>query len=200
MRTLLVVLLCAIPLYAASDQATRPSSTTSADEWVTTQIQARYFLDRDIKARTIDVSTLNGAVTLTGDVQTPDERTRAAEIASRVSGVKRVINNLRVEAQPQTEGTSGTQTAPPTPPTGRVPGQDEIERVTHSDPVILTEIKTRYAVDPDISALDVHVSVESGVVTLTGDVADTTIRQRAENLARAVPGVKEVKNQLKVKR
>lgn len=198
MRTLLAVLLlsCATPVHAAPDQANRPSSTTSADEWVTTQIQARYFVDRDIKARIIDVSTLNGTVTLSGDVQTAEERTRAADIASRVAGVKRVVNNLTVTGQPQPAGTSGTET----PKTDKVPGQDEIERVTHSDPVILTQIKTRYAVDPDISALDIDVSVDNAVVTLTGDVADETIRQRAENLAKGVAGVKQVRNQLKVKR
>ena len=185
-----------MPAYAASDQADRASSTASADEWVTTQIQAKYFLDREIKARTIDVSTLNGAVTLTGDVETNDERTRAADIAARIDGVKRVINNLRV-AGPQPSGTSGRQTPPPAE---RTPGEDEIQRVTQSDPVILTQIKTRYAIDPDISALDVHVSVDQGVVTLTGDVADNIVRQRAESLAREVAGVKEVKNQLKVKR
>ena len=195
MRTLLVILLCALPVHAAAEQANRPSPARSADEWVTTQIQAKYFLDRDLKARTIDVSTLQGIVTLSGEVNTPNERSRAIEIASRVDGVKKVVDALRVAGEQQPQGTSGTR-----PPAERSPGADEIERVTHSDPVILTQIKTRYAVDPDISALDVHVSVENGVVTLTGDVSDSVIRQRAETLARDVAGVKDVKNQIKVKR
>jgi osmotically-inducible protein OsmY len=36
-------------------------------------------------------------------------------------------------------------------------------------------------------------------VTLRGDVSSAAVRQRAETLARAVPGVRNVRNELKVK-
>jgi hyperosmotically inducible protein len=206
MRTLLVraiiVFVCAFSVGAArradaGGQANRPSQVRSADEWVTTQIQAKYFLDPDIKARTVDVSTISGVVTLSGRVATAQERERASEIASRVAGVRNVENRLTVERQDEPAGTSG-QTPPP-PTDSQMPGSDEIERVTHSDPVILSQIKAKYAVDPEVSAIGVDVDVESGIVTLRGEVTGGSIRQRAEALAREVPGVKNVKNELKVK-
>jgi len=44
----------------------------------------------------IDVDTTNGVVSLTGTVETPEQRRRAEQLASRVDGVQRVINNLQV--------------------------------------------------------------------------------------------------------
>lgn len=205
MRTLLIRAALALACAAAAGspaaasphgQANRPSQARSADEWITTQIQAKYFLDPDIKARTIDVATINGVVTLTGRVLSLQERQRATELASRVDGVRNIVDRLTI-AEEAPAGTSGREDPPPA--TGRVPGADEIERVTQSDPVILSQIKAKYAVDPDVSALGIDVDVDDGVVTLKGDVSSTAIRQRAETLAKAVPGVKSVKNDLKVK-
>jgi len=42
-----------------------------ADSWLTTKIQAQYFADDNVKARTINVSTRNGVVTLTGFIDNP---------------------------------------------------------------------------------------------------------------------------------
>jgi osmotically-inducible protein OsmY len=169
-------LFLAVPLRAGADgQANRPSQSHSADEWVTTQIQAKYFLDPDIKIRTINVSTINGVVTLTGQVANAQERERASEIASRVAGVRNVDNRLTTEAQDVPAGTSGR--TPPPAGSEQIPGGDEIQRVTQSDPVILSQIKAKYAVDPDVSAFGVDVDVEDGVVTLRGDVTSGSIRQ-----------------------
>lgn len=200
LRAALVIALgaCAAPLAAAGGirQVNTPSQTSLGDAWITTQIQAKYFLDADIKARTIDVSTLNGVVTLSGAVDSDAERRRAGQIAAAVDGARRVVNNLTVAGEQPPEGTAGKTEAPPT----AVPGGDEIERVTHSDPVILSQIKAKFAVDPKVSALGIDVDVDEGVVTLKGDVDDVTTRQRAEMLAREVPGVVRVNNELKIKR
>lgn len=198
----ILLLVCVLPASPRAGsgpaQAERTSEARSADEWVTIQIQAKYFLDPDIKQRTIDVSTINGVVTLSGRVASDDERNRASAIASRIAGVRQVDNRLGVAA-PGAEtptGTSGTA-APPSPAPAR--GSDEIERVTQSDPVILSQIKAKYAIDPEVSALRVNVDVEKGVVTLKGDVNSQATRLRAETLALAVPGVTRVNNVLKVK-
>jgi hyperosmotically inducible protein len=180
----------------AERQANRPSQARTADDWVTTQIQAKYFLDSEIKLRTIDVSTINGVVTLSGRVASLQERERASDIAARVSGVRNVENRLSVAGDQAPEATSGEANPPASE---RPPGSDEIERVTHSDPVILSQIKAKYAIDPDVSAIGIDVDVEDGRVTLRGDVSSAAVRQRAETLARAVPGVRNVRNELKVK-
>jgi len=45
----------------------------------------------------IDVDTVRGVVSLNGVVASDQERARAEQLASRVGGVKRVINNLQIQ-------------------------------------------------------------------------------------------------------
>jgi PBP1b-binding outer membrane lipoprotein LpoB len=47
----------------------------------------------------IGVETKLGVVTLTGVVDSAADKARAEQLASRVSGVKRVVNNLQVRAE-----------------------------------------------------------------------------------------------------
>lgn len=44
----------------------------------------------------IDVDTNGGVVSLNGTVDTPDDKARAEQLARRVDGVKKVVNNLQV--------------------------------------------------------------------------------------------------------
>jgi len=46
----------------------------------------------------VNVETTNGIVQLNGNVDTDGTRKRATELAAQVDGVRRVVNNLRVEA------------------------------------------------------------------------------------------------------
>jgi len=47
----------------------------------------------------IGVETNRGVVTLTGVVDSAADKARAEQLASRVSGVKRVVNNLQVRVE-----------------------------------------------------------------------------------------------------
>ena len=47
----------------------------------------------------IGVETNRGVVTLTGVVDSAADKARAEQLASRVSGVKRVVNNLQVRSE-----------------------------------------------------------------------------------------------------
>jgi osmotically-inducible protein OsmY len=69
-----------------------------------------------------------------------------------------------------------------------------------SDTAITASIKTDYLKDPDLSVLKIDVDTHGGVVTLNGLAADEAARTRAEKLASAVKGVREVRNFLVVKR
>jgi osmotically-inducible protein OsmY len=64
---------------------------------------------------------------------------------------------------------------------------------------ITTKIKSAYAADPVVKALSVHVTTYKGVVQLTGTVSSSAGKKRAEEIARSVAGVKDVKNGLVVK-
>lgn len=60
--------------------------------------------------------------------------------------------------------------------------------------------KTRFdlAAADDLRDSTINVDVENDVVTLTGTVATAAQKARAEQVAKAVEGVKSVRNQLKV--
>jgi hyperosmotically inducible protein len=69
-----------------------------------------------------------------------------------------------------------------------------------NDTAITASIKTDFLKDPDLSVLKIDVDTKGGVVTLNGLAADEPARQRAEKMASAVKGVKEVRNFLVIKR
>lgn len=191
-----LALVLAIPAAYGGDQESRRSPSRTADEWIATQIQAQYFQDPVIKARTIVVTALNGSVTLEGHVNTPDERDRALQIAQGISGVRSVVSHLTAGAEPRPAGTSGELQPFP------VPGDraDDLSPQAPGEGAILADVRSSLAADPVLSVLDIDVQVERGVVRLSGDVPDLAARTRAERLARAVRGVAEVRNGLAVKR
>ena len=61
-------------------------------------------------------------------------------------------------------------------------------------------VKTRFdlAAADDLRDSTINVDVDNAVVTLSGTVASAAQRARAETVAKAVDGVKSVRNQLKV--
>ena len=76
---------------------------------------------------------------------------------------------------------------------------DQIKAAEASDSGITGTIKTKYVAEPNLSALKIDVDTHDGVVTLNGVVKDEAARQRAEQVASSVKGVKSVKNHLTVK-
>jgi osmotically-inducible protein OsmY len=69
-----------------------------------------------------------------------------------------------------------------------------------TDTAITASIKTDFLKDPDLSILKIDVDTKGGVVTLNGLAGDEAARVRAEKMASAIKGVKEVRNFLVVKR
>ena len=69
----------------------------SADDRIQDSIYERFAQDLDIDAATIKVGVLNGDVTLTGTVESGQNLRLAEEIASSVSGVRRVNNQIAEE-------------------------------------------------------------------------------------------------------
>lgn len=68
------------------------------------------------------------------------------------------------------------------------------------DAAITASIKTDFLKDPDLSVLKIDVDTRDGVVTLNGLAGNDAARRRAESLAGAIKGVREVRNYLTVKR
>jgi hyperosmotically inducible protein len=69
-----------------------------SDTWITTKVQAMYFLDRDVKGMNIDVTTSRGIVTLSGTVATEATRQKAIADARSIEGVSQVIDKLTIKS------------------------------------------------------------------------------------------------------
>ncbi len=53
--------------------------------------------DKASKLTRVDVDTNNGTVYLNGTVESPEQKSRAEQLAWQTSGVKTVVNNLQVQ-------------------------------------------------------------------------------------------------------
>jgi osmotically-inducible protein OsmY len=66
------------------------------DAWITEQIRLRLIADNDIKGTNFNIQVHGGTVYLLGLARTEDELRRAAEHASIVSGVKKVVSYVKM--------------------------------------------------------------------------------------------------------
>jgi hypothetical protein len=86
--------------------------------------------------------------------------------------------------------------AEPIPPAERPPA--EPGEPVHDDQQIRMEIQQQIQLDEMLSALQIQVQVEDGVVTLTGEVETEEESQRIETLVLQTQGVVNVHNELEV--
>ncbi|OFW37299.1 MAG: hypothetical protein A3F70_06630 [Acidobacteria bacterium RIFCSPLOWO2_12_FULL_67_14] len=75
---------------AGADRAQRAAS----DAALTIKIKSKMALDDLVEAADIDVDTTGGVVTLSGIVDSPEQRERAARLARETEGVTTVIDRL----------------------------------------------------------------------------------------------------------
>lgn len=79
-------------------QATADMRDAAAEAAITAKIKAKMTLDDTIKARSIDVTTDDGVVTISGRVESAAERQRALALARETEGVRNVVDRLTVSA------------------------------------------------------------------------------------------------------
>jgi hyperosmotically inducible protein len=78
----------------------RTIGTGANDGWLWTKTRAVLATTDDLRDSTINVDVDNAVVTLSGTVATQAQKTKAAQVAKGVEGVKSVRNNLVVRANP----------------------------------------------------------------------------------------------------
>jgi len=66
------------------------------DATLTASVKAQLVADKAANLVRVDVDTNNGVVYLNGTVESGEQKDRAEQLAKRVDGVKRVVNNLQV--------------------------------------------------------------------------------------------------------
>lgn len=110
-----------------------------------------------------------------GEVPTATDRSRAEAVAKESLGTKgQVVNEVTVE---------GTHT----------------EIADDLDSGIETRVENLFENDATLLDFDVDAEVLNGVVTLTGEVQTEAQKNRVTDLARTIPGVKDVANAVTVK-
>ncbi len=67
------------------------------------------------------------------------------------------------------------------------------------DKTISTKVEAQLASDSLTQAIQVEVETYNGVVQLSGFVKNAESRQRAEQIARSITGVKDVKNSIQLR-
>ncbi|MCM2308093.1 MAG: BON domain-containing protein [Sulfuritalea sp.] len=67
------------------------------------------------------------------------------------------------------------------------------------DSVITTKVKSAFIQDKDVKATDIKVETFKGVVQLSGFVASRAEVEKASQVASQVPGVKAVRNDIRLK-
>lgn len=134
--------------------------------------EVRASLRRDVRinqAERIGVSVADGVVTLSGVVESLDEKASAFEDAEAVAGVVEVVNHIQV-----------------------------IPNVIRLDAEIENDVRRKLIEDTIVDATDIHIHVDNGIVTLSGTVDNLYQREAAEDDAWSLPGVRGVINDLQV--
>ena len=143
----------------------------------TTNESAGQKVDHDnIKSTDISVKTDQKVVTLSGFVESQAQAEEAVKVAKGVEGVTSVSDKLHVRDAKE----------------GSVKGYA-------GDTATTSEIKAKLLADDIVPSRHVKVETTDGVVQLSGTVDSQAQSDRAESIAKAVDGVKSVKNDLKTK-
>jgi hyperosmotically inducible protein len=142
--------------------------TTVSDSWITAKTKIALFADSRAPGTSVNVETTKGMVYLRGTVDSEAQKMAAGEIARGVEGVQGVKNELQV-----------------------VPASAQ-KMVEAKDDEITKQVKERFQADAKLKSLDIRT--DNGVVTLEGKLPSIMEGARASQVARAVPGVRSVRN------
>jgi hyperosmotically inducible protein len=89
-----VALFASVPMLASAQEREVEETGDSAqpvnDTWITTKVKADLMATSDVPGTTIDVDTVNGAVKLSGTVESKAAADKAVAVARKIKGVKSV--------------------------------------------------------------------------------------------------------------
>jgi osmotically-inducible protein OsmY len=123
----------------------------------------------------IEVDTKDDSVQLSGFVESAEDQEKALQAARAVRGVATVRNDLVVRNSRPTVGQA------------------------LDDTIIAAQVRRQIEAKVSESAQDINVAVSDGVVQLSGYVADAEVKNRAADVASAVRGVQDVRNDIALK-
>jgi osmotically-inducible protein OsmY len=139
------------------------------DETIASELALDLQTDYALADHQIGVFVDQGTATLRGEVRSPFEREHAEVVAASVPGVRAVVNDILVQPA-----------------------------VGYSDEALKERIEARLAANWRTRSVAprIHVVVEDGSATLTGEIDSWPERMEAGRIARLVEGVSDVTNDL----
>ncbi len=152
-----------------------PSLTLALDRNVTDEnvrdaVEDAIFFDKAVQLDPIDVTCVDGIVTLSGTTDNILAKKRAARLAETVKGVRSVVNRISVKP-----------------------------RVDRSSSALKNAVEVALLADPAADSYEITVEADStGHVTLTGTVESWQEKQLAEKIAMGVSGVTGITNNIEV--
>jgi len=183
---LVVLVLVAVAVYFA---ATRSSSVQNAyssvrestqDAATTSRVRTALLLSKHVSPFDIKVETIQGEVTLEGQVPSEQIKTVAGAIAQDTSSVKQVHNNLGVN-----------------PAIERNPDREHLgERV--ADLEIQTLVTDALSKNSELAEKHIATVVKNRAVTLNGTVQNASQKYTADQIAWQVVGVQGLTDNLSV--
>ena len=91
-----LALLVALSLSGCAATTGKTAGENVDDATVTSAVKSQLVMDKAANLTRIDVDTNRGVVHLNGTVESSEQKQRAKELAERVKGVTKVVNNLQV--------------------------------------------------------------------------------------------------------
>ena len=126
---------------------------------------------RTVLENNVKVKANDGIVTLTGVVQDKDDKALAEDTVENLPGVTSVRNEITIKST----------------------------YAEHSDAWMALKIRSRLLVKANVSAATTTVSVQDGVVTLSGTAKNSAQKELTEAYTKDIDWVKSVNNQIVVR-
>jgi hyperosmotically inducible periplasmic protein len=147
-----------------------PLRASETDDRIETSFKKTHVYKTYLKDEKINISSRDGAVTLSGTVWNDTHKPMAQDVAEALPGVKSVDNQIAVKGGP----------------------------TENSDTWISMKVKTALLYHRNVSGTKTEVYVKDGVVTLKGEAANQAQKDLSAEYAQDIVGVKSVQNEMTV--
>ena len=174
LKPIMVVAVVALAACASTRTQQAPGEYVD-DAAITTKVKGALIANPVAEAHEIEVETFRGVVQLSGFVDSSNERDTAQKVAQGVAGVKSVHNNIEVRSEGHSAG------------------------MALDDTVVTARVKSALVANPITKARQINVATANGIVQLSGFVDSANEKSTATEVARAVEGVRNVRNELEMK-
>lgn len=169
MKKLLLTLSLGI-IVVASVSCASVANKKDTDSKIINSIRDSHIFKTILKEDSIKLESVNGIVTMTGDVEVEFHKPLAEVTVASVKNVKRVNNKLKVK-----------DTSAP-----------------DSDAWLGNKVKVTLLFHRNVSGLQTDVVVNNGVVTLRGTAVSQAQKALTTEYARDIQGIKDVRNEMTI--